>query len=43
MSGFLGLNIALTSLRAQQLAMDVTAHNIANAASEGYRRQEAQK
>lgn len=38
---FFGLEIALNGLRAQQQAMDVTAHNIANAGTEGYHRQEA--
>ena len=38
---FFGLNIAVSGLRAQQIAMNVTAHNIANAGVEGYHRQEA--
>jgi len=38
---FLGLDIALSGLRAQQYAMDVTAHNIANAGTAGYHRQVA--
>lgn len=38
---FFGLNIAVSGLRAQQAAMNVTAHNIANAGVEGYHRQEA--
>ena len=42
MSLAFGLQVALSGLRAQQLAMDVTAHNIANAGTEGYKRQEAQ-
>lgn len=41
MSSFFGLNVALTALQANQYAMDVTGHNIANANTEGYRRQEA--
>lgn len=40
MSSFFGINIALSGLRAQQYAMDVTGHNIANANTPGYRRQE---
>lgn len=40
MSLFSGLQTALSGLRAQQMAMDVTSHNIANAGTEGYRRQE---
>lgn len=40
MSSFSGLSIALSALRAQQYAMDTTGHNIANANTEGYRRQE---
>jgi len=35
------LSIAGTGLRAQQQAMNVTAHNIANATTEGYSRQRA--
>ncbi|MDO8587056.1 MAG: flagellar hook-associated protein FlgK, partial [Armatimonadota bacterium] len=38
---FFGLQVALTGLRAQQQAMNVTAHNIANASTEGFHRQEA--
>lgn len=38
---FLGLDIAVSGLRAQQIAMNVTAHNIANAGTEGYHRQQA--
>ena len=41
MSSIFGLNIALSAIRAQQYAMDVTGHNIANANTPGYRRQEA--
>jgi flagellar hook-associated protein 1 FlgK len=40
-STFNGLNIALRGLLAQQRALDVTTHNIANANTEGYSRQEA--
>lgn len=40
MSSFSGLNIALSGLRAQQAAMNITAHNIANADTPGYHRQE---
>ncbi len=35
-----GLDIAIQAIRAQQLAVDVTAHNIANANTDGYSRQE---
>ncbi|MEN6372152.1 MAG: flagellar hook-associated protein FlgK [Armatimonadota bacterium] len=38
---FFGLDIAVSGLRAQQLAMNVTAQNITNAGAEGYHRQEA--
>ncbi|MEN6521542.1 MAG: flagellar hook-associated protein FlgK [Armatimonadota bacterium] len=38
---FFGLDIAVSGLNAQQLAMNVTAHNITNAGTEGYHRQEA--
>jgi len=38
---FLGLNIAIGALRAQQYGMNTTAHNIANAGTKGYHRQEA--
>jgi flagellar hook-associated protein 1 FlgK len=42
MSGiFSTINIGLSGLLAQRRAIDVHAHNIANAGSEGYRRQEA--
>lgn len=41
MSLFTDLNIASSSLRANQYAMSVTGHNIANADTDGYRRQEA--
>ncbi len=40
-STFNGINIALRGLLAQQRALDVTTHNIANASTEGYTRQEA--
>ena len=40
-STFNGLNVALRGLIAQQRALDVTTHNIANASTEGYTRQEA--
>jgi flagellar hook-associated protein 1 FlgK len=40
-SSFFGLNTALRGLLAQQQALDVTAHNIANGATEGYTRQSA--
>ncbi len=38
---FLGLDIAISALRANQYALNVTGHNIANAGTEGYHRQEA--
>lgn len=40
-STFNGLNIASLALAAQQRALDVTSHNIANANTEGYTRQRA--
>jgi len=40
MSTFSGLNIALTSLFAQQRALDVTGQNIANVNTPGYHRQQ---
>ena len=40
-SSFFGLNTALRGLVAHQRALDVTAHNIGNAATEGYTRQTA--
>lgn len=40
-STFFGLEIGLRSLRTQQRALDVTSHNIANANTTGYTRQEA--
>ncbi|MFL5826691.1 MAG: flagellar hook-associated protein FlgK [Thermoleophilaceae bacterium] len=40
-STFLGLQTTLRGLLAQQRALDVTSHNIANANTEGYTRQEA--
>ena len=39
MSGFAGLTIAKRALRASQMALEVTGHNIANANTEGYSRQ----
>ncbi len=41
MSGMMGLNIGVNALKAQRRALDVTAHNIANANSDGYSRQRA--
>lgn len=38
-SSFFGLNTALRGLQASQAALDVTAHNIANADTQGYTRQ----
>jgi flagellar hook-associated protein 1 FlgK len=40
-STFSGLQTSLRALLAQQRSLDVTAHNIANAQTEGYTRQEA--
>jgi flagellar hook-associated protein 1 FlgK len=40
-SSFYGLQTSLRGLLAQQRSMDVTAHNIANASTQGYSRQEA--
>ncbi len=40
-SSFFGLHIALKGLQAQQKGMEVTGHNIANANSKGYSRQQA--
>jgi flagellar hook-associated protein 1 len=40
-SSFFGLNTALRGLVAHQRALDVTGHNIANASTEGYSRQNA--
>lgn len=40
-STFLGLQTTLRGLLAQQRALDVTSHNIANANTEGYSRQQA--
>ncbi len=40
-STFFGLNIGVKALQAQQRALDVTSHNIANANTEGYTRQDA--
>jgi flagellar hook-associated protein 1 FlgK len=39
MSLFFGINIALKGMTAQQVAMDVASHNIANANTAGYSRQ----
>jgi flagellar hook-associated protein 1 len=39
MSNFVGLNTALTGIRASQFALDTTANNVANANTEGYTRQ----
>ena len=39
MSLFFGINIAVKGMMAQQVAMDVASHNIANANTEGYSRQ----
>ena len=41
MSSFTGLNIVIKGLYAQQRALDVTGHNIANVNTEGYSRQRA--
>jgi flagellar hook-associated protein 1 FlgK len=38
---FFGIEIGLRGLRVQQQALNVTAHNVANAAAPGYSRQEA--
>ncbi|WP_205696196.1 flagellar hook-associated protein FlgK [Conexibacter sp. SYSU D00693] len=40
-SSFSGLNLALSGLMANQRALDITGHNIANAGTVGYTRQEA--
>jgi flagellar hook-associated protein 1 FlgK len=40
-STFTGLNTSLRGLLAQQRALDVTSHNVANANTEGYSRQQA--
>jgi flagellar hook-associated protein 1 len=40
-STFFGLNTALTALQAQQMALNVTSHNVANANTDGYSRQDA--
>ena len=39
MSGISGLYTALSSLFAQQQALEVTGHNVSNANTEGYTRQ----
>src|SRR4051794_26933956 len=41
-SAFFGLQTALRGLTAHQRALDVTAHNIGNASTEGYSRQQAE-
>ncbi len=41
MDGLFGIEIARRALQASQYAMDVTAHNIANANTDGYTRQRA--
>src|SRR5918998_3103733 len=41
-SSFMGLQTSLRGLVAQQRALDATSHNIANAGTTGYSRQEAQ-
>lgn len=41
MSTFFGINIALSSLLAQQRALDTVGNNVANVNTPGYRRQEA--
>lgn len=41
MAGFTGIHIAKTGMAAQQKALEVTAHNIANANTKGYSRQMA--
>ena len=40
-SSFYGLQTAMRGLLAQQRALDTTGHNIANASTQGYSRQEA--
>ena len=40
MSSFTGINTALSAIRARQAQMNTTGHNIANANTEGYRRQD---
>ncbi len=41
-STFMGLHTSLRGLLAEQRALDVTSHNIANASTPGYSRQQAQ-
>lgn len=41
MPSFSGIYVALQSILAQQKAMEITEHNVANANTEGYHRQEA--
>ena len=38
-SAFFGLDLALRALQAQQMSIDVTSHNVANANTEGFSRQ----
>src|SRR4051812_50191932 len=40
-SSFYGLQTSLRGLLAQQRSLDVTGHNVANASTKGYSRQEA--
>jgi len=40
-SSFYGLQTSLRGLLAQQRSLDVTGHNVANASTQGYSRQEA--
>ncbi|MEA2403819.1 MAG: flagellar hook-associated protein 1, partial [Thermoleophilaceae bacterium] len=40
-STFMGIETTLRGLLAQQRALDTTSHNITNAGTEGYSRQEA--
>jgi flagellar hook-associated protein 1 len=41
-STFFGLDLALRALQAQQAGVDVTNHNVANANTEGFSRQNVQ-
>jgi flagellar hook-associated protein 1 FlgK len=41
-NGWMGLNTAISGLRTAQQMLDISAHNIANAATPGYSRQRAQ-
>lgn len=38
-SAFFGLDLALRALQAQQMGIDVTSHNVANANTDGFSRQ----